>query len=71
MQRLRIEGFIVTDYMERYPEALSHLGKWMGEGKIKVRQDIFDGLENALDILKKLYTGGNQGKLIVRVEDVS
>ncbi len=71
MQRLRIEGFIVTDYMERYPEALSHLGKWMGEGKIKVRQDIFDGLENALEILKKLYTGGNQGKLIVRVEDVS
>lgn len=70
MQRLHIEGFIVTDFAPRYPEAIAALGKWMAEGKIKVRQDVYDGLENALDHLKKLFTGENKGKLIVRVEDV-
>lgn len=69
MQRVRIEGFIVTDFAPRFPEAIADLGKWMAAGKIKVRQDIYDGLENALEHLKKLFTGENKGKLIIRVED--
>ncbi len=48
MQRLRVEGFIVLDFAERYPEAIAALGQWMAEGKIKVRTEIVDGLENAL-----------------------
>ncbi len=70
MQRLRVEGFIVLDFAERYPEAIAALGKWMAEGRIKVRTEIVDGLENALQTLKKLYTGANTGKLMIRVKDV-
>ena len=70
MQRLRVEGFIVLDFGERYPEAISALGQWMSEGKIKVRTEIVAGLENALQTVKKLYTGANTGKLMIRVKDV-
>ncbi|MEQ8232758.1 MAG: NADP-dependent oxidoreductase [Gammaproteobacteria bacterium] len=70
MQRLKVQGFIVLDYAERYPEAIADLSQWMAGGKLKVRQDIVDGLENALQTLKKLYTGANTGKLMIRVADV-
>jgi NADPH-dependent curcumin reductase len=70
MQRLRVEGFIVLDFAVRYPEAIDALRQWMAEGKIKVRTEIVDGLEHALQTVKKLYTGANTGKLIIRVQDV-
>ncbi len=41
----------------------------MAQGKIKVRTEVVDGLENALQTLKKLYTGANTGKLMIRVKD--
>ena len=67
MQRVRVEGFIVLDFTARYPEALGALGQWMAEGRIKVRTEIVDGLENSLQTLKKLCTGANTGKLMMRV----
>ena len=67
MQRLRIEGFIVSDFADRFPEAKEALRQWMAEGKIAVRTELVDGLENALQTLKKLYTGANTGKLMIRV----
>lgn len=70
MNRLKVEGFIILDYMERYPEAIAAITQWMSEGKIKVQQDVVDGLENAVETVKKLYTGDNTGKLMVRVKDV-
>jgi len=70
MQRLRIEGFIVTDNLERYAAAIVALSQWMAQGKIKVRTEIVDGFENALQTLKKIYTGANTGKLMIRVQDV-
>ena len=70
MQRLRVEGFVVLDYADRYPEAIAELSQWMVAGRIKVRQDVVDGLENALQAVKRLYTGANTGKLMIRVKDV-
>ena len=70
IQRLRVEGFIVLDFAERYPEAIADLGQWMAEGRIKVRIEMVDGLENALQTVKKLFTGANTGKLMIRVKDV-
>ena len=67
MQRLSVEGFIILDFAERHPEAVAALGQWMAEGKIRVRTEIVDGLENALQTLRKLYTGANTGKLMIRV----
>ncbi len=71
MRRLRVEGLIpVLDLSERCPEANTALGQWMAEGKIKVRTEIVDGLENAVPTVKKLYSGANTGKLMIRVKDL-
>ena len=69
MKRARVEGFIVLDYMDRYPEAIAALGAWMAEGKIKYRLDIVDGLEHADATVRKLFTGDHKGKLMIRVAD--
>ncbi len=69
LKRARVQGFIILDYMARYPEALVALGKWIAEGKIKYRLDIVDGLENADVTLRKLFTGEHKGKLMIRVRE--
>lgn len=68
--RLHVEGFLILDFAERYPQAIAALSQWIAEGKIKVRTEIVDGLENALQTLQKIFTGANTGKLIIRVKDV-
>ncbi len=67
MRRLTIRGFIVTDFAARFAESGQAMLGWMLEGKLKTRQDIRPGLENAATAVKDLYTGGNFGKLLVEV----
>ena len=67
MQRLKVQGFIVIDYAARYPEAIAALGGWLQRGELKFRLDLHEGLENALKIVRMLYTGENQGKLMLKV----
>lgn len=67
MQRGRMEGFIVLDYMNRAEEAISELAIWTAQGKIKSKVDIVDGFQNALVALKKLFEGDHNGKLLVRI----
>jgi NADPH-dependent curcumin reductase CurA len=67
VKRARVEGFIVLDYVDRYPEAFAELGKWYAEGKIKYRVDVIEGLDQAPRALNKLFEGSNQGKLIIKV----
>jgi NADPH-dependent curcumin reductase CurA len=67
MRRGRMEGFIVTDYAARFPEAVAKLAEWHLAGKLEYRVDIVDGLEQAPAALNRLFDGTNRGKLIVRV----
>src|SRR5467141_318343 len=67
VKRLRVQGFIVMDYMDRYMEAATQLGKWKMFGKLKDRETIVEGLEKAPDAINMLFTGSNIGKLIVKV----
>jgi NADPH-dependent curcumin reductase CurA len=69
MKRLRVQGFIVIDFMNRFPEAILQLAGWMMEGKIKHRETIVDGLENAPVAINQLFDGDNIGKLIIKVAD--
>jgi len=66
-QRAKMEGFIVFDYKDRYPEAVRDLSKWISEGRIERKFHIIEGLEKAPEALPLLYTGGNTGKLVVHV----
>jgi NADPH-dependent curcumin reductase len=67
IRRARVEGFIVTDYMNRAQEAIADLAKWLAEGKIKYRVDVVEGIEQAPLALNKLFDGSNKGKLIVKL----
>ena len=68
VNRLKVQGFIVFDFAAKYGEALQTLGQWHAEGKLKLRQDVRDGGVDAYpDVLNLLYTGGNFGKLVLKV----
>ncbi len=67
VKRLTLRGFIVYDFREQQPEFERDMAHWVLEGKVKYREDIVDGLENAVAAFKRLFTGGNFGKLLVRV----
>lgn len=67
-RRIRIQGFIIfDDYGQRYDEFFSQMSAWLQEDKIRFREDIVDGLENAPLALIGLLEGANFGKLIIRV----
>ncbi|HEY4311963.1 MAG TPA: NADP-dependent oxidoreductase [Pirellulales bacterium] len=67
VSRARMEGFLVFDFHDQYPQALAALGRWVREGKIKYREDVVDGLKNAPQAFIGLMQGKNFGKLLVRV----
>jgi NADPH-dependent curcumin reductase len=67
LKRLRVEGFILLDYVPRFMEAATQLGQWKMFGKIKDRETIVEGLEKTPDAINMLFTGANTGKLIVKL----
>jgi len=69
MKRINIQGFIVIDFLEKFPEATIQLATWVAEGKIKSRETIVDGLENAASAVNMLFDGKNMGKLVVKVAE--
>lgn len=69
MKRATIRGFIVSDFLRRYPEAFAAIGHWMRIGALQYRVDVRDGLENAPEVLKLLFSGQHDGKLIVQVSE--
>jgi NADPH-dependent curcumin reductase len=67
-QRLTMRGLIVFDWINRIPEAIAQLGTWHAEGKLKIREDVRSGGIDAYpSVLNELYTGGNFGKLVLKV----
>jgi len=67
LQRARMEGFLVLDYLRRGDEAIEHLAAWLLEGKIKHREDIQEGIENCPETLNRLFTGKNIGKQMLKI----
>jgi len=67
MRRLRVEGFIVVDHLPHAREALAELAPWVEQGKLRWKDHVVPGLENARDALQMLFTGRNDGKLIIGV----
>ncbi|MBA0168527.1 NADP-dependent oxidoreductase [Pectobacterium sp. CFBP8739] len=67
-KRIRMQGFIIfDDYGHRFDEFWKNVAPWVAEGKIKYREEIVDGLENAPEAFIGLLHGRNFGKLVVRV----
>jgi len=68
-KRLNIRGFIVWDFAEQEAEFTATMGAWIRDGKVKYREDIVDGLENAPRTFMGLLEGKNFGKQIIRVAE--
>ena len=66
-KRLKMEGFIVMDFQEKHLKAINHMKALLEDGKIKVVEDIAEGLESAPEALVDLLNGKNFGKSMVRV----
>ncbi len=67
VKRLVMQGFIVMDFMDQRDQALKDLQSWVASGKLKVQEDVIDGLENTPKALIGLLAGENRGKRMVKV----
>jgi hypothetical protein len=67
VKRARMEGFIILDHQDRYRAMALELGGWLMAGRIKHREHIVPGLENAPAALNMLWDGSNEGKLMIEV----
>jgi len=66
-KRAHMEGFIVLDYMAEYPWARARMTSWIRDGRIRFREDVQQGLENAPNTLARLFNGENFGKQLLKV----
>ena len=69
LRRGRMEGFLVFDYEDRYVEAIQALFEWFQMGRLKIKEDIAEGLENAPRAFIRLFTGENFGKHLLKIAD--
>lgn len=67
VNRIKMEGFLTFDFVDQYADAHADLLDWVKQGKIRYREDIAEGLENAPAALAGLYEGRNKGRQLVRV----
>jgi NADPH-dependent curcumin reductase CurA len=67
VNRIRVQGMIVFDWQKRYGEGIQELGGYLAQGKLKYRESVVEGLENAPRGLIELLQGGNFGKQLVRL----
>jgi NADPH-dependent curcumin reductase CurA len=67
--RLTLRGFLVNDHADVRPRFTADMSAWLAEGTIVWRKTVVDGLENAVTAFRGLLTGGNTGKMLVRLGD--
>ena len=67
INRIKMQGFIVSEHMERWPQALQELGQGVASGRIKYRETVAQGLENAPKAFIGLLKGANLGKQLVKL----
>ena len=69
VHRARMEGMVVFDYVERFPDAVAELASYLKDGRMKSREDIVTGFETFPETLLKLFRGENFGKLVLQVAE--
>ncbi len=65
--RIRLKGFIYTDYMDRLGEFYQDMGGWIASGQVKERDTVREGLDQTLDAFLGLFSGANTGKMLVKL----
>ena len=62
-----MQGFIVSNYADKFPEAMQHLSGWLAEGKLTYTETIVNGFDNIPTAFIDLFEGKNKGKMIVKI----
>ena len=65
--RSTMQGMVVMDYAKDYAKAAKEMGMWIMQGKLKSREDIYNGIENFYETYQRLFTGNKKGKLVLKV----
>jgi NADPH-dependent curcumin reductase len=68
LQKARMEGFLVFDYLARTAEAVARMSPWLAAGKLKNPVDVAEGFDAAPDALIRLFAGKNRGKQLVKLD---
>ena len=66
VRQLKVEGFIVTRFQERWPQGIAQMAQWLKEGRIKYHEDIMEGFENMPRAFIDMLEGKNTGKMLVK-----
>lgn len=61
-----MQGFIISDFRERFPEGIKELHTWISDGKLKFTETVVEGFDKLPDAFLQLFEGGNTGKMIVK-----
>ncbi len=69
VNRARMEGMVVFDYVKDYQKAAMEMGMWMAQGKLKSKEDIYEGIENFRETFLRLFSGEKLGKLVLKVKE--
>jgi len=69
VNRATMQGMVVMDYAEKYPQAMMEIAGWMMQGKLKSKETVFEGIENFEETFKRLFTGDKLGKLLLKVSE--
>jgi NADPH-dependent curcumin reductase CurA len=67
VNRATMQGMVVMDYAKDYGIAAKEMGQWLQQGKLKSKEDIYDGIENFYETFLRLFSGEKMGKLVLRV----
>lgn len=65
---ITMQGFIIGDFKDQFPEGLSAITKWIKEGKLKSLETVIDGFDRLPEALIGLFSGKNRGKMVVKAE---
>lgn len=63
----KIQGFILTDYVDRFAEGAAVMARWVSEGRLRHDQHLEEGIDNAYAALMRLFDGSHQGKVILKI----
>ena len=69
VNRASMTGLVVLDYQDKYMEGAMQMGQWMAQGKLKSREDIYEGIENFRETFLRLFNGDKMGKLVLKVKE--
>ncbi len=67
VNRASMQGMVILDYAKDYGKAAQEMGMWMMQGKLKGKEDVYEGIENFTETYQRLFSGDKMGKLVLKV----